>query len=159
VQGTHLRRIGVVAGVVLALGGGGAALAANQLDSGSRDGGELPLRGGLGPGGCGEGRGLDAAAEYLGLSEAELRAELAEGNSLAEIAGEQDKSVDGLIDAMVEASEERLDAAVEAGRLTEAQRDALQDDLRARVTDLVNGELRLRFGRGGGSPGLDGTTT
>src|SRR5918999_2390710 len=44
---------------------------------------------------------LDAAADYLDLTEAELRAELRDGKTLAEIARAKGKSVDGLVDALV----------------------------------------------------------
>ncbi len=48
--------------------------------------------------------GLDAAASYLGLSDEELRTELEDGSTLAEVAGEQDKSVDGLVTALVDSA-------------------------------------------------------
>jgi predicted DNA-binding protein (UPF0251 family) len=115
---------------------------------------------------------LDAAASYLGLTEAELRSELADGKTLAEIAKEQGKSVDGLVQALVEEAKERIDAAVAGGKLTQAQADELEADLEDRITDLVNGELhgppfgfRHRFGDGpagdswgfrNGPPGLIG---
>jgi hypothetical protein len=84
--------------------------------------------------------GLDAAASYLGITEAELRESLRDGDTLAEIAVEQGKSIDGLVDALVAESRARLDEAVEAGRLTDARRDELVRELEERVTALVNGE-------------------
>src|ERR687896_683689 len=44
---------------------------------------------------------LDPAAEYLGVDEEELRERLAGGESLAEIAEAEGKSVEGLVDALV----------------------------------------------------------
>jgi len=88
---------------------------------------------------------LDVAADYLGLSESELREELAEGNTLAEIARAQGKSVEGLVRALVGAAEERIDEAVEEGRLTEEQAAELKDDLEERLRDRVDEELG-RFG-------------
>jgi polyhydroxyalkanoate synthesis regulator phasin len=88
---------------------------------------------------------LDVAADYLGLSESELREELAEGNTLVEIARAQRKSVDGLVRALVGAAEERIDEAVEEGRLTEEQAAELKDDLEERLRDRVDEELG-RFG-------------
>jgi hypothetical protein len=90
---------------------------------------------------------FDAAASYLGLSESELRAALREGKSLADVAKEEGKSVDGLVDAIVADEKKQLDEAVKDGRLTDTQRDKLEADLEERVTDFVNGE-RASFGFG-----------
>jgi len=91
---------------------------------------------------------LDAAVSYLGVTRAELRTALASGKSLADVAKEQGKSVDGLVDALVEAAKKKLDAAVAAGRLTDAQRQQVVGELKERLTDFVNRPL-LR-GRGPG---------
>ncbi len=87
--------------------------------------GELPLFGGPHRGFGRHGHGplfhlhtLDAAAGYLDLTEAQLREQLNDGKTLAEVARDRDKSVDGLVDALVDAQNEKLDQAVEDGRLT-----------------------------------------
>jgi hypothetical protein len=82
----------------------------------------------LGPGGFGFhfhhfGSLLSAAAEYLGISEAELRTELRSGSSLADVAKAKGKSTDGLTKALHDAVKKDLDAAVKAGRITQAQAD------------------------------------
>jgi len=103
--------------------------------------------GGHGPGhlgGLGHFGKLDAAASYLGLSEAELREQLADGKTLAEIAKAEGKSVDGLVQALVAEGKNRLDQAVTDGKLTQAQADELAQGLQERMTDLVNGELPER---------------
>jgi hypothetical protein len=84
---------------------------------------------------------LDAAADYLDVPEGELRERLREGETLAEIARDERKSVDGLVDALVAGKTKRLDDAVEEDRLTKAQRDRIVANLREHVTDLVNGRL------------------
>ena len=84
---------------------------------------------------------LDAAANYLGLTEAQLHSELSSGKSLAQIAKDHGKSADGLVNALADAAKQKLDAAVKAGRLTQAQADQMLSDLRIRITDLVNGKL------------------
>lgn len=99
---------------------------------------------GFGPGphrgpGLHFGRDLDAAAAFLGLSESELRTALRNGKTLAQIAGDRGKSVDELVDSLVAAATKRLDAAVQDGRLTKAQRDELVAGLKERTTALVNG--------------------
>ncbi|MGH3070839.1 MAG: hypothetical protein ACRDNB_01050 [Gaiellaceae bacterium] len=82
---------------------------------------------------------LDAAASYLGLSEAALREQLRDGKTLADVAKDEGKSVDGLVDALVAEATKSLDAAVADGRLTKAQRDKLAAHLEQRAADMVNG--------------------
>ncbi|MFN2470417.1 MAG: hypothetical protein ABR583_05395 [Gaiellaceae bacterium] len=108
--------------------------------------GDVPLAG-LGPvmgprhGPGGHHAGLAAAATYLGMTEAELRTALESGKTLAELAKARDKTVDGLVGAMVDDARAELDAAVNAGRLTEEQRDRIAGDLEEHITALVNGDL------------------
>lgn len=82
---------------------------------------------------------LSTAASYLGLSEAELRTQLASGKTLADVAKAQSKSVDGLVTALTDAAKKKLDDAVAAGRLTQAQADEVAGEFKQRITDLVNG--------------------
>jgi hypothetical protein len=96
------------------------------------DAGDAPLLG-LGPRRFGHRHGphpfhakLDAAAEYLGMTRAQLRDALRGGKTLAQIARDRNKSVDGLVDAMVADARERLGADPPA-------------DLRQRIEDVVNG--------------------
>jgi polyhydroxyalkanoate synthesis regulator phasin len=99
---------------------------------------------------------IETASSYLGLDEDELRDALADGKSLAEIARGKGKPVEGLVNALVTDAEKRLDAAVDAGKLTEEQANEVKQNVRERVTDFVNrepGELRFgerRFGTGPG---------
>ena len=91
---------------------------------------------------------LDAAASYLGVTEAALKTSLSDGSTLAEIAKEKGKSVDGLKAALVAAAKADLAQAVKDGRLTEAQQTEILADLSDRIDDLVNGELGLHAGHG-----------
>jgi hypothetical protein len=108
------------------------------------------------------GPGLDAAAKYLGLTDAKLRDQLESGKTLAEVAKAEDKSVGGLISALKDDEKTKLDKAVSAGRLTKAQETRILADLDQRVTDLVNGKLMRRHDRRfegrpfGGRPDRDG---
>jgi hypothetical protein len=114
----------------------------------------LPL---FGPGGHRHGgpghfrrevRGLDAAAKYLGLSEAALRTQVEGGKTLAQVARDRDKSVDGLVDALVAEKKADIQQHVKDGRLTQAQADEFVSGLKARVTDMVNGRMPERGRRG-----------
>ena len=81
---------------------------------------------------------LDAAATYLGLTEEQLRAQLASGKSLADIAKDKGKSVDGLKKAMTADLQAKLDQAVKDKRLTQAQADEILKRTNARLDDLVD---------------------
>ena len=148
-----------------------AAVAAGKLTKAQGDelkqrieSGDLPLF--AGPGGLRMhhmfgmvGPGLDAAASYLGLSEDQLRTQLENGKTLAEVAKSQNKSVDGLVDAIVADAKQHLDAAVKAGKITKSQEDSILSDMKARTKDFVNGKAP-RFGfrhhfDGGPPPGED----
>lgn len=89
---------------------------------------------------------LEGAAEYLGMSEAQLREALEDGKSLAQVARDRGKSVNGLVDALLENAEKKLQGAVESGDLTEAEKREMLQGLRERLTDLVNGRFP-RLGR------------
>jgi transposase len=93
---------------------------------------------------------LDGAADYLGLTETELDERLREGQSLAEIAEAEGKSVSGLKQALLAAAKDGLDQAVEDGRLTDAQRDEMLERLESKIDNLVNGKPLLERGPGFG---------
>jgi len=82
--------------------------------------------------------GLDAAAGYLGVTEAQLRTELEGGKTLAQVAQAHGKSIDGLVDALVAEAKQHLDAAVAAGRLTKAQETEMLNGLRDRIASRVS---------------------
>jgi hypothetical protein len=93
---------------------------------------------------------FEAAADYLGMTEAQLRQALESGKTLAQVAKDRHKSVDGLVDALLARAEQKLDAAVDAGEMTEAEKTEMMAGLKKRITDLVNGrfpEPSFRFHR------------
>ena len=126
-QGMSKRTVLATAGAAFAFAAGaGGALA---------DRGPGPR----GPGGRGGGRADAAAiASYLGLTQAELRAQLRSGKTLAQVAQAQGKSVSGLEDAIYGAAKRRLDAAVDAGRLTAAQEQTMLAGLKSHLDEIVN---------------------
>jgi hypothetical protein len=89
---------------------------------------------------------LEAAAAYLGVGESELRAALRDGKTLADVADDEGKPVAGLVDAIVKATSDRLDEAVEEGRLTEARRDRIVATLEERTRAFVERARPLRPG-------------
>jgi hypothetical protein len=134
---------------------------ANEIKERIRQGGGVPFLGG--PGGPGHHHrggpppGMTAAAEYLGLSEAELRERLMDGKSLADVAGDEKKSVDGLKDAMEKAIRADIAKAVEDKKITQEQADRFLEDLESRIDEKVEregGPRGPRGPRGGrGAPG------
>jgi hypothetical protein len=112
---------------------------------------------GFGPGGFGGPavfmEGFEAAAKYLGLSEAKLRAQLADGKSLADVAKAQNKDTAGLKAALKAFATDELAAAVKAGDLTQAQADEITQRIDEHLDDLIAGDLPGPRGPGGRGPG------
>ena len=85
--------------------------------------------------------GLPVAATYLGLTEEQLDQKLESGKTLAQVAKDQGKSVDGLVAALKADLKSKLDGAVSAGRLTKAQEEQILKDADQRISAFVNGKL------------------
>lgn len=174
------RQIAVVAVGAVASVAAGAAFAATKLHgsraaatspgltlgkvyASSNSGTQPRFDGDHGPGGPGRGGDeLAAAATYLGTTQPALLTQLQSGKTLAQIAdATSGKSAAGLIAALVAAEKAELDAAVTAGRITQAQEDQIVPTLEARFTELVNntrpdhGPGGPGFGHGHGGPGGD----
>ena len=84
---------------------------------------------------------LSAAAKYLGLTAPQLFQKLANGQSLADVAKAQHKSVDGLKKTIVNGAKQDLEQAVKSGFLTEAQAKEALSALQSRIDDIVNGSF------------------
>jgi hypothetical protein len=91
--------------------------------------------------------GLSAAASYLGLSQSQLISDIRSGKSLAQIAGDQGKSVSGLKSAITDAVTSDLDKAVSSGQLTKSQEQDILSNLSSRIDQIVNGTAP-RWGAG-----------
>jgi hypothetical protein len=106
---------------------------------------------------------LSAAADYLGLTAPQLFQKLASGQSLADVAKAQHKSVDGLKKAILDGAKKDLDQAAKNGFLTEAQAKLALSALQSRIDDIVNGTFpgpgpRGRFQWRQGPPDNGGPT-
>lgn len=90
----------------------------------------------------------DAVTELLGLDAETVRDELRGGMTLAELAEANGVSTETLVDTLVAEASERLDVAVENGRIDQERADEFEANLEERVTERVNGEFsrRDRFG-------------
>ena len=108
-----------------------------------------------------------ALADILGITVEELEAARENGQTIADLAGDD---VDAVIDAIVAERIAQLDERLAAGDITQEQYDTIVGGVEERVTAFVNGEGPLggRGGRpgmgmgprGGAAPaGADGATT
>lgn len=102
----------------------------------------------------GIGSAIEEVADTLNLTVDELGDALRNGSSLADIAGVQGVPVATIVDQLVAEAQERLDAAVTDGRLTQDEADEKLADMETKITEMVNGELE--FGRRGFGPGYRG---
>ena len=97
---------------------------------------------------------LDAAAQALGMTPAELRTALAGGKNLAAVAQEKGVDVAKVVDALVAQLKTHLDQHVASGKNTQAQADQRLADARSRIEAFVNGTAPaggpgFKFGRSG----------
>jgi membrane peptidoglycan carboxypeptidase len=117
-----------------------------QLIENRPERGEFGERGeGRGPGGHRGGPGLfgrgvasEALTDLLGIDAQELRQELRDGATLAEIATAQGVEVQAVVDELVAELDERLTNAVENGRIDQADADQKLAEAEAKITDMVN---------------------
>jgi lambda repressor-like predicted transcriptional regulator len=105
----------------------------------------IHVRGPFGLGVVGDVAG--AAASYLGVSPATLKADLGKGQSLAQVAKAQGKTADGLKTAITTAAQTKLDAAVKSGDITKAQETEILNELSSHADELINatpGQFQFR---------------
>jgi polyhydroxyalkanoate synthesis regulator phasin len=101
---------------------------------------ELPARGPFGGGhhrGGHPGFDGEVVAELLGIDVEELRRQLRDGASIADIAEANGVDVQTVIDALVAEANEHLQLAVDDGRLTQEEADAQLDRITERITEMV----------------------
>ncbi len=84
------------------------------------------------------GANLETAAKALGISEDDLKAELKDGKTLAEVAKEKGVDKQKVIDALVAEAKARGAEAVKAGKITQAQADEHLENATERITKMVD---------------------
>ncbi|MFC5450936.1 hypothetical protein [Paenibacillus aestuarii] len=100
--------------------------------------------------------GTDVAA-ILGIDQATLKDELKSGKSLAEIAQEKaNLTEDALIQKLTDAETKKLDDAVAAGKLTQAQADKAKSGMADRLKKMVEAKPQAGSMKGGPRGGLKG---
>lgn len=115
--------------------------------------GQIGVRG-FGRGHHGPGH-LDTVAEVLGMEVDDLEAALRDGQTIAEVAGDD---VGVVTDALIAEANERIDEAVADGRLTADEAAEKRAEVAEKIEAKVNGEAgfgRRGFGPRGGPFGPD----
>jgi hypothetical protein len=110
-----------------------------------------------GPGGRGSRGGLGGpddslvaiAAKTLGIDQAALVSTLTSGKTIADVAKDKGVALDKIVDAVIAERAEHLTAAVAAGRMTQAQVDAML----ARMRVMITAQLSAPFTPRGYGPG------
>ncbi|MCI0796574.1 MAG: hypothetical protein J4N99_07125 [Chloroflexi bacterium] len=92
---------------------------------------------------------VNTVADTLGMDKRDLVAELRSGKTLAEVAQENGVDVDEVIETLVEVADERLDQAVESGRITGEEAEGKLASIEERISALVDKVLPMghNFGR------------
>lgn len=85
------------------------------------------------------GNKLGTVAEVIGITAEELRAELQDGSTIADVAEANGVDVDDVVDAIIAEKSERLDAKVEAGDITAEEAAEKLERKTERITNKVNG--------------------
>ena len=91
---------------------------------------------------------LTIAAEQLGMTEEDLVAALQDGSTIADLAAEKGVELQAIADAYVAQKSEDLAAAVESGRITQDQADAMIERMSEEVLERLEGNMPF------GGPGL-----
>ncbi len=86
------------------------------------------------------GAASDALADFLGISVDDLRAALADGQSLAQIGEAQGVSTEKLTAFLLGELEARLAEAVESGKITQERADEILAGAPERIDELINRE-------------------
>jgi len=114
-------------------------------------------KGGLGvAGGLGGGLGrigalvFDPVAKALGITTDELKADLAKGQTIADIAKSKNLDVNKVIDTLVADASKAIDKAVTDGHLKQAQADKIKAALKTGITKIVNDGFKGAKGALGG---------
>jgi F0F1-type ATP synthase membrane subunit c/vacuolar-type H+-ATPase subunit K len=130
-----------------------------------------PLEAGRGPGNGGNGTGgggmggpdsslVAVAATTLGMARTDLAAELNTGKTIAAVAKERGVDPVKIVDAFLAIRAAALQEAVAEGRLTQAQADAMLENMRIQVTEQINTPFHPGgngYGNGDGDGVCDGT--
>jgi hypothetical protein len=101
-------------------------------------------------GGWGDSSMLAVVAEQLDMSQDDLVAALQDGSTIVELADQKGVELQDIVDAFIAQRSDDLTAAVEAGRITQEQADAMIEHMSEEVLECLEGGMPF------GGPGLGG---
>ncbi|MHB8781544.1 MAG: hypothetical protein ACYC55_09195 [Candidatus Geothermincolia bacterium] len=135
----------LIAAYSVAMASGRSSNARAFCGDGDAAGGAM-MRGGAGP----VGAGMEIIAEQLGMSEDELREQLLDGKTIAELASEKGVELQAIIDAVMNDARERMAKEVAEEDITQKRADEMLEHMEERLTEMLeNGGGRMRAMRGG----------
>lgn len=102
------------------------------------------------------GKGLAVVAEALGLTEAEVKDAISNGQTLAQLAEANGSSAEELVEAMLADIKSHVDEKVAAGEITQEQADERLAKAEEHITEFVNNTPEPGSRRPGGRPGRPG---
>ena len=116
-----------------ARGAHGPGDGSGKIGNGKGGFGGFDLAGGMGV--------VDAAAKALNITSEELIKQVMGGTTVAKIAESKGVALNTVVSAVVTEISTKIDAAVTAGKLTQAEADAKKATLTKTVTDFANGTM------------------
>lgn len=94
------------------------------------------------------GAALETLGEILGMTTDEIKDGFAAGQSIADMANAQGVDVDSVVDQLVAEAMERVDAAVEAGKIDAERAAEINEGLEENISERVNADPSERPERG-----------
>ena len=96
---------------------------------------------------------IDSLAKSLGISTSDLMTDLGKGQSIADIAKSKNVDINTIINSLVADATSKINAAVSAKHLSQAQATKIEANLKDMITKLVNNSFKFGFGGKGGKMG------
>lgn len=91
---------------------------------------------------------IAVAADKLGMNVDELKTQLKDGKTVADLAKEKGVDLQTIVDAFMAARQETLNQAVTDGKMTQEQADKMLENMREMIDEHLNGEMPM-YGHGG----------
>ncbi len=91
---------------------------------------------------------IAVAADKLGMNVDELKTQLKDGKTVADLAKEKGVELQTIVDAFMAARQETLNQAVTDGKMTQEQADKMLENMREMIEEHLNGEMPM-YGHGG----------
>jgi uncharacterized protein YidB (DUF937 family) len=115
------------------------AMKARVQDQATRFVNEIKPRGGMHGGRIGDAADQKVVADAIGISTSQLLTEVQSGKTIAQVAQAHGVDPAKVISALVAEETKEVDDALAAGKITQAQADAMKARLQQRVQNQVNG--------------------